>query len=225
MTEIGKWFLMIFMTGLIALVGINPRVIYAAEQNKNNTEPYSNGAKLWANTCARCHNMRSVDEFRPDQWRVIMAHMRIRAQLTGQETHEILMFLTRQADAKTEQITAKQDAPEKIVPKKIAPPKLSGKTIYLKNCAACHGANGKGVIPDAPDMSQPNGPLSKPYHILLNNTEKGIGNMPPKGGNPNLSHNEIKEALGYMINAFKQRQRGQVLSDPHICPPPRGSRG
>lgn len=51
------------------------------------------GAKAWANNCASCHNLRPAKEFRDDQWRVIMSHMRIRADLTGQETRDILKFL------------------------------------------------------------------------------------------------------------------------------------
>lgn len=51
------------------------------------------GAKLWADNCARCHNMRDPREFRDDQWRVIATHMRVRAALTGQDTRDILSFL------------------------------------------------------------------------------------------------------------------------------------
>lgn len=51
------------------------------------------GAKLWADNCARCHNMRDPKEFRDDQWRVIVTHMRVRAGFTGQDTRDMLTFL------------------------------------------------------------------------------------------------------------------------------------
>ena len=51
------------------------------------------GAKLWADNCARCHNMRDPKEFRDDQWRVIVTHMRVRGNLTGQDTRDVLKFL------------------------------------------------------------------------------------------------------------------------------------
>lgn len=51
------------------------------------------GAKLWADNCARCHNMHDPKEFRDDQWRVIVTHMRVRAGFTGQDTRDILTFL------------------------------------------------------------------------------------------------------------------------------------
>lgn len=54
---------------------------------------FARGAQTWANTCARCHNMRDPKELRDDQWRAAMAHMRVRAGLTGQEMRDVLAFL------------------------------------------------------------------------------------------------------------------------------------
>ncbi len=54
---------------------------------------FGRGAQIWANTCARCHNMRDPKELRDDQWRVAVAHMRVRAGLTGQEARDVLVFL------------------------------------------------------------------------------------------------------------------------------------
>lgn len=51
------------------------------------------GVALWADSCGRCHNVRAPQEFRDDQWKVIMTHMRTRAGLTGQDTRDILAFL------------------------------------------------------------------------------------------------------------------------------------
>jgi mono/diheme cytochrome c family protein len=51
------------------------------------------GAKLWAQNCGRCHNIRSPDSQSDAQWDVVMLHMRVRANLTAQEHREILAFL------------------------------------------------------------------------------------------------------------------------------------
>ncbi|HWR86920.1 MAG TPA: hypothetical protein VN277_00695 [Acidiferrobacterales bacterium] len=51
------------------------------------------GAMLWADNCARCHNMRDPKEFNDDQWRVVVTHMRVRAGFTGQDTRDMLTFL------------------------------------------------------------------------------------------------------------------------------------
>ena len=54
---------------------------------------FARGAKAWANTCARCHNMRDPKEMSDEQWRGVMAHMRVRASLTGGEARDVLKFL------------------------------------------------------------------------------------------------------------------------------------
>jgi len=54
---------------------------------------FARGATSWADNCARCHNMRSPGELRDDQWRAVVAHMRVRAGLTGAEARDILAFL------------------------------------------------------------------------------------------------------------------------------------
>jgi len=51
------------------------------------------GAKAWSENCMRCHNLRDSHELRDDQWITTTFHMRIRGNLTGQETRDILTFL------------------------------------------------------------------------------------------------------------------------------------
>jgi hypothetical protein len=51
------------------------------------------GAQLWAETCVRCHNIRSPSSYSPAQWEVVMMHMRVRANLTPDEQKKILEFL------------------------------------------------------------------------------------------------------------------------------------
>src|SRR6266699_1938749 len=51
------------------------------------------GAQLWAENCNRCHNIRSPSNYSPAQWEVVMAHMRVRANLTPEEHKKILEFL------------------------------------------------------------------------------------------------------------------------------------
>ena len=51
------------------------------------------GAVLWSQNCGRCHNIRSPSSYSDAQWDVAMLHMRIRADLTAEEHHQILAFL------------------------------------------------------------------------------------------------------------------------------------
>ena len=66
-----------------------------AEEAAAQSDPmkFANGAKTWADTCARCHNMRDPKSLRDDQWRAAIAHMRVRAGLTGEEAENVLVFL------------------------------------------------------------------------------------------------------------------------------------
>jgi hypothetical protein len=51
------------------------------------------GEELWSNNCMRCHNIRPPTMYSNAQWDVIVHHMRIRANITGQEQRAIVDFL------------------------------------------------------------------------------------------------------------------------------------
>ena len=51
------------------------------------------GAQLWGENCNRCHNAPAVGEFTNPQWDIISQHMRVRANLTADETGKIISYL------------------------------------------------------------------------------------------------------------------------------------
>lgn len=51
------------------------------------------GEELWSNNCLRCHNVRPPTMYTNAQWDVIVHHMRLRANITGQEQRAIVEFL------------------------------------------------------------------------------------------------------------------------------------
>ncbi len=51
------------------------------------------GLQLWADNCARCHNMRAPDSYSDAQWEVAVLHMRVRANLTADDAGSILEYL------------------------------------------------------------------------------------------------------------------------------------
>jgi hypothetical protein len=55
--------------------------------------PHKAGAQLWAENCTRCHYVRPPDFYSAAQWELVVAHMRQRANLTGQEARQIVQFL------------------------------------------------------------------------------------------------------------------------------------
>ena len=51
------------------------------------------GAQLWSDNCARCHNARPPQSYSDAQWEAVVHHMRLRADLTGQEQRKVTEFL------------------------------------------------------------------------------------------------------------------------------------
>ena len=70
----------------------------AASKTKTETttsakaEPLS-GAELWTMNCSRCHMPRNPGEFTAAQWRTIVRHMRIRANLPAAQARELQKYL------------------------------------------------------------------------------------------------------------------------------------
>jgi hypothetical protein len=55
------------------------------------------GAELYAVHCNRCHPERYPTEWRSAEWKTIMAHMRVRANLPAVQAREILKYLQEES--------------------------------------------------------------------------------------------------------------------------------
>ncbi len=51
------------------------------------------GAQIWAENCTRCHNPRPAVQYSAQQWDMITTHMRLRADLNGEEQRAIYHFM------------------------------------------------------------------------------------------------------------------------------------
>jgi hypothetical protein len=51
------------------------------------------GATLWGENCQRCHNLPPPTMYNDDQWKAIVTHMQVRANITKEEATKILDFL------------------------------------------------------------------------------------------------------------------------------------
>ena len=60
---------------------------------QESNEAVSGGAQLWAQNCNRCHNYRAPASLSDQQWKIVLHHMRVRANLTAREHQAILQFL------------------------------------------------------------------------------------------------------------------------------------
>jgi len=65
-----------------------PKTKEAAPERKKLT-----GAELYAIHCNRCHPERYATEWNSTQWKTLMTHMRVRANLPATQAKEILKYL------------------------------------------------------------------------------------------------------------------------------------
>ena len=75
-------------------------IVYAGPQPAPEKPVESNalsGATLYAINCSRCHSERYPTEFTVANWRNIMIHMRVRANLPAAQAREILKYLEEDA--------------------------------------------------------------------------------------------------------------------------------
>ncbi|PCI53098.1 MAG: cytochrome c, class I [Alphaproteobacteria bacterium] len=83
-----------------------------------------------------------------------------------------------------------------------------GKEVYEGTCIACHGENGKGEIPGTPNFTKKDGVLMKTDEELIAHITDGYESpssdmpMPAKGGNEDLTDDDIEAVLSYMRLEF-----------------------
>lgn len=77
-----------------------------------------------------------------------------------------------------------------------------GKAVYDKTCVACH-ASGVANAPKFGDKAAWAPRIATGRDGLVASVTKGKGAMPPKAGAANLSDDDIKAAVDYMVGAAK----------------------
>jgi len=84
----------------------------------------------------------------------------------------------------------------------------AGSQLYVQNCMVCHADDGSGAMPGVSDLTEVRTWSSMPENELLARLEKGIQkaedaiSMPPKGGNPELSDDDMKKIIIFMKAEF-----------------------
>lgn len=73
-----------------------------------------------------------------------------------------------------------------------------GAATYTKACQACH-ATGAANAPKLGDKAAWGPRIAQGNDVLYTSVIKGKGAMPPKGGQMQLSDDEIKAAVDYMV--------------------------
>ena len=90
----------------------------------------------------------------------------------------------------------------------------SGKEVVDAVCSACHGTGALGA-PKIGDKAAWAPHLGEGLDHLAQNAIKGIRQMPPRGGNPDLSDTEVTRAVAFMAN-----QSGAKFKEPASKPEP-----
>lgn len=95
-------------------------------------------------------------------------------------------------------VTADAEAPSANVVA-AAPVSKSGEEVYKQVCAACHTS---GVLnaPKTGDKAAWAPLIKEGLDTITADAIKGIRQMPPRGGNPNLTDLEMRRAVVYMAN-------------------------
>ena len=92
-----------------------------------------------------------------------------------------------------------------IIPVANAEPR-PGDKVYAIACVACHGAGVAGA-PRVGDAATWSARVAQGTEVLYDHAINGYsgsaGYMPPKGGNPDLSDDEVKAAVDYMVDNSK----------------------
>ena len=89
------------------------------------------------------------------------------------------------------------------------PPEVEDKSMskaekmYNNTCKLCHGSDNMGA-PKVGDAVAWKEVTAKGFDKVLYNAVNGVGGMPPKGGNDDLTPSQIREIVKFMINSSKK---------------------
>lgn len=75
-----------------------------------------------------------------------------------------------------------------------------GKQIYSNICIACHLAGMSSAAPKIGNRRDWAERINQGMETLFEHSLNGFNDMPPRGGKPNLSNQEVKDAVAYMVS-------------------------
>ncbi|MBK79934.1 MAG: cytochrome c, class I [Gammaproteobacteria bacterium] len=87
-------------------------------------------------------------------------------------------------------------------------PAAAGRSLYQQTCIACHGPDGRGVLPGMASLRAADGPLSQTDEVLLRSILDGKQSanspltMPPRGGNPSLTEADARALVAFLRAEF-----------------------
>jgi len=174
----------------------------AAQDAQSNA--IAEGARVYGATCGRCHNPRSPLERSDRDWVTIANHMRVRANLTGQQVRSVLAFLeaTNNDPAQPSELaTGGAQAParataERPVSTDAATIARGHTIVQQKACLGCHviGNTGGNIGPSLNGVVGRRG-ATLVWHKLADPTFNNATSMMPNFG---LSDDQIEAIVAYL---------------------------
>ena len=165
------------------------------------------GVEIWSANCGRCHLLQPPDRYTSKDWESIGTHMIVTARLTTAEGDAVLAFL-KQGAARTApgvQAAGSSEVAGVRWLRLLALGALgpSPAEVFSKQCAACHGATGKGDGPAAvafnprpADFTNPELFKARTDADLVKSVAGGIRGMPPFGAQ--LAPEMVSELVRYV---------------------------
>lgn len=188
----------------IALCGLTGLAVLVSAPRASAQE---SGAEVWARACGRCHRAQPPNKYDADTWHAIVGHMALNARLTSDEEDAVREFLMGAARRVTMEPAQEPTEPARLAS---ADPTFipvgapsNGADLFAKQCAPCHGSEGKGdgpaavaLTPRPPDLTDPERMGKLTDEQLLELLSKGKGAMP--GFAALLSPEELAAVLEYV---------------------------
>ena len=88
---------------------------------------------------------------------------------------------------------------------------LTGKMIVAQTCISCHGTGVMGA-PRIGNKAEWAPRAARGFNALFNAAVQGLNAMPPRGGNPALNDEELKQAVSYLLERSGIRIPGMVAA-------------
>jgi len=79
-----------------------------------------------------------------------------------------------------------------------------GEKLYNESCKLCHASDNMGA-PAVGDADAWAAVMEQGSDVVLKNAINGTGGMPPKGGNMDLTDEQMKEILDFMVDSSKKK--------------------
>jgi cytochrome c5 len=95
----------------------------------------------------------------------------------------------------------------------------SGQEVYDAVCASCHGSGALGA-PKFESKGDWGGRIGQGYDILVKHAIEGIRQMPPRGGDGDLSDIEMARAVAYLANSGGAKFKAPEPAAPAAAAPP-----